>query len=106
MSRQILEEIVATFIQKGIDEERILEFVRVVGLLALQLPGNYAVYRLDHVDPKDNMLLAAALEGSADYLVSLDARHVLPLKHYKGTQIVDPGLFLRFLDRETDESDL
>lgn len=102
MSRQILEEIVAKFIQKGIDEERILEFVKAIGKLALQLPGHYTVYKLDNVDPDDNMLLAASLEGSADYLVSLDAKHVLPLKHYRGTQIVDPGSFLRFLDRETD----
>ena len=51
------------------------------------------------------MLLAAAQEGFADYLVSLDAKHVLPLKYHRGTQIVNPGLFLSILDREqtTDE---
>jgi len=76
MSNQILEEIAAKFIDKGIDEERILEFVRTVGRLALNVPGNYVVYRLDDIDPDDNMLLAAAQEGSADYLVSLDARHL------------------------------
>lgn len=100
MSRHILEEIVAKFIEKGISEDRILEFVKAIGSLALNVPGDYVVYRLDDVDPDDNMLLAAAQEGAADYLVSLDAKHVLPLKHHKGTQIVNPSLFLSILSRE------
>lgn len=106
MSRQILEEIVAKFLEKGIDENRVLEFITVVGKIALNLPGNYFVYRLNDVDPDDNMLLAAAQEGAADYLVSLDKKHILPLKHHKGTQIVDPALFIRILDREQKEQAL
>jgi predicted nucleic acid-binding protein len=100
MSRQILEEIAAKFIEKGIDEGRVLEFITTVGKLALNVPGNYVVYRLDNIDPDDNMLLAAAQEGSANFLVSLDAQHLLPLKHHMGTQIVNPTLFLRMLERE------
>lgn len=46
------------------------------------------------------MLLAAAQEGNADYLVSLDAKHLLPLKHHRGTQIVSPDLFLKVLNKE------
>ncbi|MCA9818339.1 MAG: putative toxin-antitoxin system toxin component, PIN family [Candidatus Obscuribacterales bacterium] len=99
MSRQILEEIVGKFVEKGIDEDLILEFVEVVGKLALIIPGSYVLYRLDDIDPDDNMILAAAQEGGADYIVSLDAKHLLPLKHHKGTQIVDPKLFLRVIDR-------
>lgn len=97
MSQQILEEIVAKLIEKGIDEARILEFIEVTGKLALNIPGAYVVYRLDDVDPSDNMFLAAAQEGGADYLVTLDAQHLLPLKHHKGTQIVKPALFIRAL---------
>ena len=99
MSRQILEEIVGVFVEKEVDEDLILEFVEAVGKLALTIPGSYVVYRLDNVDPDDNMILAAAQEGEADYIVSLDAKHLLPLKHHKGTQIVEPELFLRALDR-------
>ena len=98
MSRQILEEIVGKFVEKGIDENLILEFVEVVGKVALIIPGSYIVYRLDDIDPDDNMILAAAQEGKADYIVSLDAKHLLQLKHHKGTQIVEPELFLRALD--------
>lgn len=105
MSRQILEEIVAKFIEKGISEDRILEFVKAIGSLALNVPGNYVVYRLDDVDPDDNMLLAAAQEGGADYLVSLDAKHVLPLKYHHGTQIVTPTIFISILNRELNAED-
>ncbi|MBI4532691.1 MAG: putative toxin-antitoxin system toxin component, PIN family [Candidatus Melainabacteria bacterium] len=103
MSSQILEEIAAKFIDKEIEEERIVEFITAVGRLALNVPGSYVVYRLDNIDPDDNMLLSAAQEASADYLVSLDAKHLLPLKHHKGTQILNPTLFIRILDREQQE---
>lgn len=98
MSRQILEEVVGKFVEKGIDEDLILEFVETVGRIALLIPGSYVVYRLDDIDPDDNMILAAAQESEADYIVSLDAKHLLALKHHRGTQIVEPELFLRALD--------
>jgi predicted nucleic acid-binding protein len=44
------------------------------------------------------MFLAAAYEAKADYLVSLDQQDLLPLKHYHGTQIVTPALFIRVLE--------
>ncbi len=40
-------------------------------------------------DPDDNVLLACALEGKADYLVSGDS-DLLEIKYYHGTQIVSP----------------
>jgi predicted nucleic acid-binding protein len=42
--------------------------------------------------------LAAAYESKADYLVSLDRKHLLPLKHYHGTQILTPALFIKAID--------
>ena len=46
------------------------------------------------------MFLAAAYESNADYLVSLDKKDLLPLKHYHGTQILNPTLFIRLLNSE------
>ena len=40
-----------------------------------------------HEDPSDNMFLAAALQGSADYIVSND-RHLLRLKEFRSIPIV------------------
>ncbi|WNN92185.1 hypothetical protein [Gloeocapsopsis dulcis] len=47
------------------------------------------------------MFLAAAYEAKADYLVSLDWQHLLPLKYYHGTQIVTPTLFIRALEQRS-----
>lgn len=48
-------------------------------------------------DPKDNPVLACALDGKADYLVSGD-RHLLALGTFKGIQIVTAEQFLRALE--------
>jgi putative PIN family toxin of toxin-antitoxin system len=48
-------------------------------------------------DPADNHILACAVDGNADLIVSGDKRHLLPLKEYKGIQIVKAIDFLRML---------
>ena len=55
----------------------------------LQLPG---VTR----DPKDDPLVACAVEGGAAYLVSGDA-DLLDLDEYEGCQVVTPGRFVEIL---------
>lgn len=55
----------------------------------LQLPG---VTR----DPKDDAILACALEGKTDYLVSGD-QDLLMLGEYEGVQVVTPRYFLGIL---------
>jgi uncharacterized protein len=48
-------------------------------------------------DPADNHILACAVSGKADVIVSGDKRHLLPLKEYEGIPIVRPVDFLRML---------
>jgi predicted nucleic acid-binding protein len=71
---------------------------------AVVVPGHYE--GLDKVpsDVKDNIVVACALEGEADYIVTDDRRDLLPLKvircsGYHPVQIVSPLAFLRLLDR-------
>lgn len=45
----------------------------------------------DH--PKDNIILEAALDGKADYIVTYD-KHILNMIEFRGTKIVTPGEFL------------
>jgi len=45
-------------------------------------------------DPGDNIFLALAAVGQADYLVTGDKQHLLPLTHYQRTRIVSPITFL------------
>ena len=48
----------------------------------------------------DNLVLACAVEASADYLVTGDRRHLLPLGEYQGTAIVDSARFLSVFKKE------
>lgn len=48
-------------------------------------------------DPFDEMFLACALLGNADFLVSLD-KDLLSLKSFRGTKIVRPGIFINALE--------
>lgn len=46
-------------------------------------------------DKKDNIYLECALEGKADYLISGDKKHLLPLKKIKKTKILSPAKFTK-----------
>lgn len=48
-------------------------------------------------DLKDNPILACAIDGQADYIVTGDS-HLLELGTYQGIQIVTPANFLRTLE--------
>lgn len=74
-------------------EEDILEFIGIILERAIMVPGRYQVQRVEQ-DPTDDMFLATALEGQADYVVSRDP-HLLNLKHFHGIEIVEVPAFLR-----------
>ena len=42
----------------------------------------------------DNRILEAAVTAKADFLISGDKKHILPLKKFKGIKIVKPAEFL------------
>ena len=48
-------------------------------------------------DDADNRILECAFEGNAQYIISGDKHHLLPLKEYEGIKILTPGEFLRLL---------
>lgn len=49
-------------------------------------------------DPPDNVVLACAVEGQANYLVSGNL-HLLNLKGHRGVKIVTPAQFLEILNQ-------
>lgn len=51
-------------------------------------------------DPKDDMVLEAAVSGSAKYLVTGD-QDLLVLKEFMGTQIVTPREFLELFEADS-----
>jgi len=46
-------------------------------------------------DEGDNRVLECAVEGKAQYIISGDKSHLLPLKEYQGIKILSPDQFLR-----------
>ena len=52
-------------------------------------------------DPDDETILECALAAEADYTVSGDKRHLLPLRQFRGIPIVSPSDFLRRLKQVT-----
>ena len=77
-------------------KSEIAEAVDALRGIAEVVPGRFKVFAVVD-DPKDNPVLACALEGHADFVVTDDRKHLLPLKHYHGIQIVSVPLFLRAL---------
>lgn len=63
-----------------------------------QLLDNLPVVELS-ADPDDNPLLAMAIAGEADYLVSGDKRDVLALKKVGKTRIITARRFLTILEK-------
>ncbi len=42
----------------------------------------------------DNRILECAVQGKVDYLITGDAKHLQPLKEYKGIKVLSPADFL------------
>jgi uncharacterized protein len=105
VSPQILKELIAKLYEKGVEERVLEDFVANIAKIALRISGAYESTRLDKIDRDDNMFLAAAYESNADYIVSLDKRSLLPMKHFHGTQIPTPELFVRAIVGGKDEKE-
>lgn len=78
--------------KKGVSLEKIkalLDKLRVIGVMT------HDSLHLDiiHADPSDNMILACAVEGEADFIISGD-HHLTDLKTYQSIRIVDPATFV------------
>ena len=68
----------------------------ILGRQATIVAGEVLVASLS--DPDDEAILATAVEGSADYLVTGDKTDLLILEEYQGTQVVTPVQFLSILN--------
>ena len=96
LSDEIVDEYLEVLIRKGINLKLIGDLNRLLAEKSLKTNGLYKVTKSE--DPKDDMFLACALEGKADYLVSFDP-HLINLKYYHGVQIINVEQFLRLLEK-------
>src|SRR3989304_4015222 len=91
LSDPIFLEIARVLLEQEVPELLVRELIRVFHLQAILTDNTYVVHGIS-ADPSGNILLEAAMEGQADYVVSLD-RHLLAQKYYQGVQIVWPRGF-------------
>jgi uncharacterized protein len=104
LSPVILEETRASLLRKtkrirryySYPDERIAAYIE--GLAAqAELVSDLPNIRVVPNDPKDDPIVATAVAAKADYLVTGDRAHLLPIKEYAGVRIVSPREFLELL---------
>ena len=93
----ILEEVSGVLGRKfGWDEDRVSEARRTLEKAATVIEPR----RLPHViaaNEADNRIPECATEATADYLITGDRRHLLPLKEHRGVKILNAPRFLSVL---------
>ncbi len=97
LSPFILDEVAGVLVRKfDWTEERSSQALRALGdaatvieppRLSEEIEGGHA----------DNRILECAVGASADYLVTGDRRHLLPLEEHQGARILNAPRFLSFL---------
>jgi hypothetical protein len=75
--------------------EEIERFLRTLEKISVVTPGMLSVSTVAD-DPSDNVYLACAVEGSADFIVSGD-HHLTDLKTFRGIPIVNAATFLKLI---------
>ena len=99
LSLLILEEVAGVLVRKfGWDEERTAQAIRTLENAAtvIKPPRLEDVIEGGHAD---NRVLECAAAASADYLVTGDRRHLLPIGDHRGTAIVNAPRFLSALSQ-------
>jgi len=98
VSDALVEELAEKLLERRISSDRVTEFLTVLaGLAEWILVPEDAVQPVILEDPDDDSILACAVVGKADYLVTYDA-HFEPLRDgYAGVKITKALPFLRAL---------
>ncbi len=94
VSGEILAEIAGILKRKfGWDNFLISDTIESIRVYAILITPSKTANAIKSHEP-DNRILECALEGEADYIVSGDKHHILPLKEYEGIKILSAAEFL------------
>jgi len=85
--------------QMAVDPQPLIEAVE---MDTEQTPGDLVLEGVCR-DPKDEIFIACAVEGRADYIVSGD-QDLLDLSKYQGIKIIRPRQFVTILDMLREQS--
>lgn len=74
-------------------DEQIKRFIALYRAHTTQVEVNIILHVVES-DPDDNIIVELAAAGNARYIITGDKKHLLPLKRYRGIEIVSPDTFL------------
>jgi putative PIN family toxin of toxin-antitoxin system len=86
----------------GWEDKQVIKVLELIKAKAIEVQPKHRVSVIKEKDA-DNRILECAVEGEADYIISGDKRHILPLREYSGIQILSPDEFLRFWEARISE---
>ena len=107
ISRDILDEayrivrypkLVRLMKKHSVTPEEVESVIERLSALSIVTPGELTLDVI-HEDPSDNIILACAVEGEADFIISGD-RHLTGLKEFNGITIINPATFIALIRRE------
>ena len=103
LSQYILTETAETLLSKP----KLREFARYTDrvvhnyirwlLTQAEIVTDAPVERVVANDPKDDPIIATAVAAKADYLVTGDRAHLLPIGEHQGTRIISPRDFFEII---------
>jgi predicted nucleic acid-binding protein len=103
-SQYIMDEVQRIMIRLGWDPtgaEILLQAIRLVAELVDEQTITGGNYDLWLRDPNDHPIMATALAGRADYLVTHNVKDFPPKLRFAGTTIITPEAFSRLFESET-----
>ena len=80
----------------GLSETEMAEFIQILRNEAVMVSPQETISVSS--DESDNRYIECAVAGQAEYLVTGDKKHLLPIRDYEGIKIVPPSLFLALLE--------
>jgi putative PIN family toxin of toxin-antitoxin system len=105
LSSYILEETAAALLREknrlrySISPDQVARYYQdlmAVAQMVSELPSLEAVPH----DPKDNPIVATAVAAKANFLITGDRQHLLPLDPYQGIRILSPRHFLDLIEAD------
>lgn len=103
LSEYILDETAETLLSKSrlrrytaYSDTDVRDYIRWL-LTQTEIVADLPTLRVVADDPKDDPIIATAVAARADYLVTGDRAHLLPLGSYEGIRIVGPSEFYEIL---------
>jgi putative PIN family toxin of toxin-antitoxin system len=100
ISNEILNEISSVLSKKfHYPPLRVQQIIRSVKSLTVTVTPTQTI-KIIKSWPSDNRILECCQKAKANYLVSGDKKHILPLKKFKSTKIVTAEQFLKIIKRK------